>query len=109
MNHAEDIKRLAGAFSSLASTITEIIDGRLKSIPPVVAEHKRANMAVPSEGKGGLPRLAFTMQETADILGVSYKTVHRLLQRGLLKGSRALRHKIIPRTEIERFLKETME
>ena len=54
-----------------------------------------------------LPRLAYTMQETAKILGVSYITVHRLLKRGLLKSSTALRHKLIPFTEIQRFLKAT--
>jgi len=52
-------------------------------------------------------RLAYTMQETADILGVSYITVHRLIKRGLLKSSSALRHKLIPKSEIERFLKQT--
>ena len=53
-------------------------------------------------------RLVYTMQETADILGVHYITVHRLIQRGLLKCSKALRKKLIPATEIERFLKETL-
>ena len=47
------------------------------------------------------------MRETAEVLGVSYITVYRLLKRGLLRGSSALRTKIIPKTEIERFLKET--
>jgi Helix-turn-helix domain len=56
-----------------------------------------------------LPRLAYTMQETADILGVSYISVHRLLKRRLLKSSTALRHKLIPASEIERFLKSTLE
>ena len=56
----------------------------------------------------GSARLAYSMQETADLLGVSYITVHRLLKRGLLKSSQALRHKIIPRAEIERFLKDSM-
>lgn len=54
-----------------------------------------------------LPRLAFSMRETAEILGVSYITVHRLIQRGLLKSSLACRHKMISKIEIERFLKET--
>ena len=52
-----------------------------------------------------LPRLAFTMRETADMLGLSYISIHRLLKRGLLKSSLALRHKIISMQEIERFLK----
>ena len=56
-----------------------------------------------------LPRLAYTMEETAEILGVSYITVHRLLKRGLLHSSTALRHKLIPMTEIQRFLRESME
>lgn len=60
-------------------------------------------------GKHNLPRLAYTMGETAQILGVSYITVHRLIKRGLLKSSNALRHKLIPATEIERFLKATLE
>jgi excisionase family DNA binding protein len=54
-----------------------------------------------------LPRLAFTMAETAEILGVSYITVHRLLKRGKLRASDAIRNKVIPRTEIERFLSES--
>lgn len=62
-----------------------------------------------TEKTPALPRLAYTMQETADILGVSYITVHRLLKRGLLKSSTALRHKLIPASEIERFLKSTLE
>jgi len=55
-----------------------------------------------------LPRLAFTMRETAEILGVSYITVHRLLKRGKMRASDAIRNKVIPRTEIERFLKESI-
>ena len=49
--------------------------------------------------------MAYSMQETADVLGISYFTVHRLIKRGLLRSSTALRHKLIPITEIERFLK----
>ena len=55
-----------------------------------------------------LPRLAYTMRETAEILGVSYITVHRLLKRGKLRASDAIRNKVIPRTEIERFLRESI-
>jgi excisionase family DNA binding protein len=62
---------------------------------------------LPVEKPGALPRLAFTVNETAEMLGVSYITVHRLLKRGLLRSSFATRRKIISRVEIERFLKET--
>jgi hypothetical protein len=53
-------------------------------------------------------RLAYTMRETAEILGVSYITVHRLVKRGLLRNSKALRKIIIPAVEIERLLRETL-
>ena len=53
-------------------------------------------------------RLAYSVQETADALGVSYITVYRLLQRGVLKAIPSLRHRIIPAKEIDRFL-ETAE
>lgn len=54
-----------------------------------------------------LQRLAYSLKETAAMLGISYMSTHRLLQRGLLKSSTALRHKVIPLTEIQRFLKDT--
>jgi hypothetical protein len=56
-----------------------------------------------------LPRLAYTMRETAVILGVSYITVHRLLKRGKLRASDAIRNKVIPQIEIERFLRESIK
>lgn len=48
------------------------------------------------------------MRETADVLGVNYFTVHRLLKRGLLRSSSALRTKLIPVSEIQRFLNVTL-
>ena len=56
-----------------------------------------------------LPRLAYTVEETAKILGISRKSVYRLLNRGLLRSSGSLRSKVIPKTEIERFLKATLK
>lgn len=53
-------------------------------------------------------RLAFSVGETAAILGVSEKTVRRLISRKLLRSSRALRHLLIPKKEIERFLADTL-
>jgi len=55
----------------------------------------------------GPQRLAFSVKETAAILGVSEKTVRRLIARKLLRASRALRHLLIPIKEIERFLERT--
>ena len=63
----------------------------------------------PTATADSLPRLAFTMKETAEILGVSYITVHRLLKRGKIRASDAIRNKVIPRTEIERFLRDSIK
>jgi excisionase family DNA binding protein len=54
------------------------------------------------------PRLAYSVKEAAEILGVSEKTVRRLIDRRLLRVSRAIRHLLIPRRELERFLEETI-
>jgi len=56
-----------------------------------------------------LGRLAYSIAETALILGISQRSVHRLLKRGLLSGSKALRKIIIPQTEIVKFLLDTTE
>jgi excisionase family DNA binding protein len=42
------------------------------------------------------------------MLGVTSKSVYRLLQRGLLRSLKALRHHRIPRKELERFLQENL-
>ena len=50
-------------------------------------------------------RLAYSVNETSDLLGVAPITVYRLLSRGKLKAVRDLRTPLIPVSEIERFLK----
>lgn len=54
-------------------------------------------------------RMGYSVAETAKLLGVSSRSIRRLLDRKLLKGSRALRTIIIPRSEIEKFLTDTSE
>ena len=52
-------------------------------------------------------RLAYSMNAAADLLGVDYLSVYRLVQRGKLKACRALRGKfLITRAELNRFLNE---
>ena len=51
-------------------------------------------------------RLTYSIRETADLLGVSYFTVFRLLKRGKLHALTCIRHKRIPKAELERFMKE---
>ncbi len=61
---------------------------------------KRTGVAGPDE------RLAYSVQEAADLLGVHYFSVYRLIQGGQIKACRALRGKLlVPRTELLRLLK----
>jgi hypothetical protein len=55
------------------------------------------------------PRLAYTLAESAKLLGISYVSIHRLIARGLLRPNRSLRHKLLSRVELERFLSEGAE
>jgi excisionase family DNA binding protein len=50
-------------------------------------------------------RLAYSIPEVADMLGVDYFSVYRLILRGKLKACRALRGKfLITRAELNRLL-----
>lgn len=53
------------------------------------------------------PKLALTRVEAADSLNISPATLDRLVKRGLLRPSRALRRPLFPIAEIERFLRDT--
>lgn len=57
--------------------------------------------------KPAIDRMALSREEAAATLGVSVPTLDRLVQRGLLRPSRALRRPLFPIAEIERFLRET--
>ncbi len=48
-------------------------------------------------------KLLYTIRDTAAMLSMSEKSVRRLLERGLLKASPALRIKLITRQSIEAF------
>jgi len=53
-----------------------------------------------------IERLAYSVQEAADMLGVNYFSVYRLIQRGKLRPCRALRGKLlVPRSELMLLLK----
>ncbi len=57
----------------------------------------------------GIPlrdRLAYTLQEAAALCGVSYISVWRLVKRGKIRTCGHLRHKLVSRSELERFLAE---
>lgn len=53
------------------------------------------------------PKLAYNRQEAAALLGIHTNTLDRLVQRGLIKPSRALRTPLFSHMELLRFLEET--
>ena len=56
--------------------------------------------------RGETERLAYSIREAADLLGVDYFSIYRLIQRGKLRACRALRGKLlVPRSELLRLLK----
>jgi excisionase family DNA binding protein len=64
-------------------------------------------ISIPATQPAATPeRLAYSIEEAAQLLGVHYFSVYRLIQRGKLKPCRALRGKfLIPRTELLKLLK----
>jgi excisionase family DNA binding protein len=62
---------------------------------------------IPAAAPAAAPeRLAYSIEEAAQMLGVHYFSVYRLIQRGKLKPCRALRGKLlVPRTELVKLLK----
>ena len=66
-----------------------------------ILETKPVTVATPPPTE----RLAYSIQESADMLGVNYFSVYRLIQRGKLRACRALRRKLlVPRTELLKLL-----
>jgi excisionase family DNA binding protein len=62
-------------------------------------EEQKPTTASPAE------RLAYSVQEAADMLGINYYTMYRLIQRQKLKTCRVLRGKLlVPRTELLQLL-----
>jgi len=100
--------------TSTPTTITINITGQLtidpKNLDQVLSGLKiqtPSQTPAPPTDPTKLPRLAYSIKETAKIIGVSEKSVRRLIDRGILKSSKALRHIRITHAEIERFLKAT--
>jgi excisionase family DNA binding protein len=57
-------------------------------------------------GPPPIERLAYSIEEAAQMLGVNYHSIYRLIQRGKLKACRALRGKfLITRDELLKLLK----
>src|SRR5438876_8756055 len=73
---------------------------------PLAEGGRMADIQSVAEPAATTERLAYSVQEAADMLGVNYFSIYRLVQRGKLRPCRALRGKlVIPKTELLRLLK----
>jgi hypothetical protein len=62
-----------------------------------------------SQTKSAPTRGALKLHDARQYLGgISIPTMHRLIQRGLLKPNRSLRHLLFSVSELDRFLKDGM-
>jgi len=73
------------------------------------AKSGRASDSIDAAAKTPIEKKGFKRAEAAIYLGVAKITIDRLTQRGLLHPSRALRHPIYSRDDLDRFLRETSE
>jgi hypothetical protein len=73
------------------------------------SKSERAGDSASAETKTHVEKKGFKRAEAAIYLGVSIVTIDRLTQRGLLHPSRALRHPIYSKDDLDRFLRETSE
>jgi hypothetical protein len=62
-----------------------------------------------AETKIHIEKQGYKRAEAAIYLGVAKITIDRLTKRGLLHPSRALRHPIYSKDDLDRFLRETSE
>ncbi len=54
-------------------------------------------------------RMFYSVKEVSNLFGVSPKSIYRLLDRGLLKSSSALRHKLILKSSVDEFVASTVQ
>jgi excisionase family DNA binding protein len=67
---------------------------------------KRARKATPFANTPPPLVGALKMKEAASYLSISTFTLTRLVQRGLIRANRTLRHYLFSRAELDRFLRE---
>lgn len=89
----------------IAKRVVGLIAERLTA--PVVQPKREEKPAAPKPPEPQKVKLAYTVQQLSEELGLSPVTIYRLEQRGLIRSSRAVRRKIYAHTEVQRFLAAT--
>ena len=75
------------------------------------ARNQGESIALPGKGSSSgtqdAQRLSYSRLQAAQILGISVESLDRLVRRGLLRPSRALRRPLFSLESLRRFLEET--
>lgn len=87
---------------AIASCVVKRIGMRLTTVEPPPAPLPPPPPVPPAIPLA--PKLAFTLRELSQELGVSKVTLYRMEVRGLLKSLPYFRHKVFSRAEVDRFL-----
>lgn len=87
---------------AVATRVVDMIVLRLSAPKPPEAAPPPAPPSPPA--KPLAPKLAYTLKELSDELGISKVSIYRFEIRGLLKPLPYFRHKVFSREEVERFL-----
>ena len=102
---------LAQAIQTFAA-ILRIVESLATKLEKISEQVEMLSSRIPRQQTiptpGTREREFYTVKEVAALIGTSDKTVRRLQKRGFFKSSRALRTKQIPRSEIDRYKRETV-
>jgi excisionase family DNA binding protein len=80
----------------------QLSPGKTGKLPSIEMNTSESNTTEPPPRP---ERISYSIHEAAEMLGVDYFSVYRLIQRGKLKACRALRGKfLISKTELFRLL-----
>jgi excisionase family DNA binding protein len=100
-----------GVDGSFVPTTSVTISATRQMPEPVSVKTEQALVSAAANADAAVSlfnsRVAFSIAEVALLLNVSEKTVRRLIDRKLLKASKALRHLRVSKWELQRFLAET--
>lgn len=110
-HHLQEVKGTVETMEAL----NKVLQGKMQEINffaqtarSLIVEMEASSKPCPKKPRvTAKERMAFTIKETAALLGISPVSVWRLTKRNLIRPSLALRHSLIAKTEIERFLRET--
>jgi hypothetical protein len=112
MNGVDDPSTLAQAMRTFANMLCEVeelakkVDRLLEKVDVITS--RPVPPADSAKRSDALEKEFYTVKEVAAIIGTSEKSVRRLQKRGFFRSSKALRIKRIPRSEIDRYKRETV-